>query len=166
MTTQSRLSQRPRIFLWALPVLALILLLPVLGHFEVDRYTEPLIGKTTGKVIFTSLFALLLLLPFIRQMRYTGRRKKIISEILERGEAAEAVITGIDQTGAKTTDGVDERWRVGLGLDIKRSSGESYSAGTDCFISTIHLPQYQPGKTVRVKINPDNREEVVIVGLE
>jgi hypothetical protein len=166
MTTQSRLSQRPRIFLWALPVLLFIMLLPVLGHFEVDRYTDPLIGKTTGKVIFTTLFALLLVLPFIRNMRYTGWRKRIISEILERGEAAEAVITSIEQTGVKRTDGVDERWRVELVLDIKRSSGESHSARTDCFISTIHLPQYQPGKAVQVKINPDNREEVVIIGLE
>jgi len=165
-TTQSRLTQRPNMFLSVLPILIFIILLPILGYFNVDQYTYAIFGEMPTKVVFWSLFSILFLLPFITHYRYMNKRKEIIRELLETGEPAEAVITGIDQTGSKTTDGVDERWRVDLGLDVTRSSGELYHVKADYFISIIHIPQYQPGKTVQVKINPDNKEEVVIVGLE
>jgi hypothetical protein len=149
-----------------MPLLLFIALLPILGHLNFEQHASPVLGKTLARAIFWSVFVALLLLPFVTSLRHQARRRAIIREIMERGEAAAAVITRIEQTGRRTSDGVDEKWRVELGLEVTRSSGESYQARTDCYISTVHLPQYQPGKAVQVKMAPGNREEVVVVGLE
>jgi len=51
-------------------------------------------------------------------------------------------------------------------LDILSKSGQSYSLKIRYFIPVRLVLQYQPGVNIPVKINRENREEIIISGLD
>ena len=77
---------------------------------------------------------------------------------IENGILAQATVLRIWETGIT----VNDRPQVGFLLNVQHPDGSSYEAETKAVVSLINLPQVQPGATVAVKIDPNNRSRVAL----
>jgi hypothetical protein len=77
---------------------------------------------------------------------------------IENGILGQATILRIWETGIT----VNDRPQVGFSLNVQHPDGSSYEAETKAVVSLINLPQVQPGATVAVKIDPNNRSRVAL----
>ncbi len=80
------------------------------------------------------------------------------SQLLERGLPAEAVILGIEPTGSTFND----QPQVEIRLEVRPADGAAYEAETTMIINPVYLPEFQPGKTVRVRYDAEDRSKVAI----
>ena len=77
-------------------------------------------------------------------------------ELQKVGRPAQALILQIADTGWTLNDDPV----VDFLLEVHPEQEESYQARTKIVISRVHIPQFQPGATVPVRIDPKNRERV------
>jgi hypothetical protein len=77
---------------------------------------------------------------------------------IDKGLLGQATILKIWETGLR----VNDRPQVGFLLNIQHPDGSTYEAETKAVISVIHLPQFQPGATVAVKIDVNDRQRVAL----
>ncbi|HEY7162431.1 MAG TPA: DUF3592 domain-containing protein [Acidobacteriota bacterium] len=77
-------------------------------------------------------------------------------ELSTNGEAAQAEILKIWDTGMTVNDDPV----VGFLLDVHPEGKDAYQAETKLRISRVYVPQYQPGATVPVRIDPANPQRV------
>jgi hypothetical protein len=75
---------------------------------------------------------------------------------IENGVLGQATILKIWETGLT----VNDRPQIGFLLNIQHPDGSSYETETKAVIPIIHLPQFQPGATVAVKIDANDRQRV------
>jgi hypothetical protein len=77
----------------------------------------------------------------------------------ETGEAATARILRVWDTGIT----VNEDPVIGLDVEVSRAGGASYKATIPkSLISRIDIPQFQPGQTVSVRVDPQNPTSVAL----
>jgi hypothetical protein len=77
----------------------------------------------------------------------------------ETGEAATARVVEIWDTGMTVNDDPV----IGLRVEVSRADGSVYTATiAKSLVSRVHIPQFQPGSTVPVRIDPQDSANVVL----
>ena len=82
----------------------------------------------------------------------------VVHDLQTRGLAAEAKILKIWDAGVRVNDDPV----VGFLLEVYPPDGESYEAQTKGPISIVHMPRFQPGAVVPVRIDPQNPARVAL----
>lgn len=98
------------------------------------------------------LFAFLYTLYSLFWPEYS--RNKLIRE----GVQANGIILDADPTGSVYNSQPEIRFR----LRVSPADGREYEAETDMIINPIYAPQFQPGKTVKVRYDQQDRARVTI----
>ena len=81
--------------------------------------------------------------------------------IVEEGIFADAVIIDINDTGNRMNDNPE----VEISLQVTAKDGSSYRAVYVDYLSPVTLVKVSPGKTVKVKYDPEDPSRVVVAGL-
>lgn len=77
----------------------------------------------------------------------------------ETGEPATARIIEIWDTGMTVNDDPV----IGLRVEVSRADGSAYTTTIEkSLVSRVHIPQFQPGSTVAVRIDPQDSANVVL----
>ncbi|HEX6900546.1 MAG TPA: hypothetical protein VF789_12555 [Thermoanaerobaculia bacterium] len=77
----------------------------------------------------------------------------------ETGEPATARILEIWDTGMTVNDDPV----IGLRVEVSRADGSVYTTTiAKSLVSRVHIPQFQPGETVAVRIDPQNSANVAL----
>lgn len=79
-------------------------------------------------------------------------------QLLRRGVRATAVILAADPTG----NVYNSQPEVRLRLRVTPTSGVAYEAETVMVINPIYVPEFQPGMSVKVRIDPQQPSRVAI----
>ena len=108
-----------------------------------------------------SLLALILFMVAILSScamidRYTG--EDVNQPVRETGVGASAQVLEIWETGVTLNDNPI----VGFRLQVTLEDGTRNEAETRNVVSLIHIPQVQPGATLPVKVDPENRQRVAL----
>lgn len=102
--------------------------------------------------VFGSIFWKILFKPMVETHR-----------LLERGEDAEATILALQENGSSlTVAGGVPKPGIRLTLEVHSKSRPAYQAQTNAFISTFEIGMYQPGQTVKIKIDPENPQRIIL----
>jgi hypothetical protein len=111
----------------------------------------PLLGSILAVMIY-SVFGVALWIAF----RPQRQRKRLV----KKGVAAEATILSIQETGWT----IQENYGIAkLRLTVEPGDGKpSYEAETRAMINRFDIPQYQPGKRVKVAIDQRDPQKVAI----
>jgi hypothetical protein len=112
----------------------------------------------TGMKRLSALTALVFLLAgcaIANRMSGISEEKRL----QEVGESARATIIAISDTGMTLNDDPVVRLRV----TIHRAAGDDYEAEIPkSVISRVHIPQFQPGHVVPVRVDPVDRARVAL----
>jgi hypothetical protein len=79
-------------------------------------------------------------------------------KILREGSPATAVILDADPTGNVSNSQPEIRLR----LKVSPPDGSSYETETVMVVNPVYIPEFQPGKTVKVKYDKEDRSKVAI----
>lgn len=74
------------------------------------------------------------------------------------GTPAEATIVEIWDTGVSINDDPV----VGFLLEVRPEGREAYRAKTKLLVSKVHIPQFQPGRVVPVRVDPNDPNHVAL----
>jgi hypothetical protein len=111
----------------------------------------------------TVLILALVALAFVPFVRRTLRQRSVNKELLATGVTAPATLISMQQTGMKTTVGVNESWQVNLLLQVQPADGSAFQAQVPHMVSVLEIPQYQPGATLIVRFDPNDRTKVAVL---
>lgn len=89
----------------------------------------------------------------------TGRMKK---RLLREGEEADAVLLNIEQTGLF----INNRPQIKLQVQVHPPSGRNFVSEVREVLSLIDLSQLRIGSNLKVKYNPANTKEVIVLRRE
>ena len=78
--------------------------------------------------------------------------------ILQNGIPAQAKIRGVRQTGVL----VNNQPQIEFDLDVQPTGGAAYQAKAKAVIPMIHIPQFQPGMDIPVKVQPSDPMQVAL----
>jgi hypothetical protein len=94
-------------------------------------------------------------------MIMTGSKREARDARIEKhGVGAPAQILSIVDTGSRYNNNPE----VILKLEVRPEKGTPFPAEVRTVVSMVDLPGYQPGVMLRVKYDPDNTANVVILG--
>mgnify|MGYP000850368484 CR=1 FL=1 len=79
-------------------------------------------------------------------------------QLLKHGVAGEGVIVEIHPTGNLYND----QPQVRVKIRVSASSTDPFEAETKMIINPVYLPQFQPGRMVRVKFDPRDHSKVAV----
>jgi hypothetical protein len=79
-------------------------------------------------------------------------------KVLEGGVSGQATILQVRQTGVM----VNNQPQAVLTLEVRIPGWEPYQAETKMVIPIVNVPQFQPGTEVPVKVDPSNRNKVIL----
>ncbi|MBD2871344.1 hypothetical protein [Paenibacillus arenilitoris] len=100
----------------------------------------------------TAVFIILISLPIclvaFLVIRQSFQPNREIKQILKNGVPKEATIASIRQTDTE----INGHPEVFIGLSIAREHGEPLRTIIKTAIQMVHIPKYQPGRKVRVKV--------------
>lgn len=105
------------------------------------------------------LITVVTIVPMIMVFRRVFGGIKQTNQLIATGEAAQAKILKMWDTGTTLNDNP----QVGLLLEIHAINRSPYQVETKCFVSRLKIPQVQTGSTVNVKID---RQDTTKVALE
>lgn len=100
------------------------------------------------------VFAILatVLVPIMRADERNAR-------ILREGVAAKARVSSIRPTGGHHNEDPE----VVITLEVLSPSDRPFAATIETFVSPVHLPRFQPGLTVDVRLDPNEPRNVALV---
>jgi hypothetical protein len=78
--------------------------------------------------------------------------------VLQDGIPAQARIVSVRQTGVM----LNNQPQIAFELEVQPPGGTPYQAQAKAVIPMIHIPQFQPGAEVPVKIHPSDPTQVVM----
>lgn len=78
--------------------------------------------------------------------------------LLKNGIRAEAEIISVEDTGSRYNDQPEVR----LVLKVNPETSTPYSTETVMYISPVYIPQFQPGKKVVIRHDPDDKMKVAV----
>lgn len=110
--------------------------------------------KNNGNWIAILCFAVAIGFAFYSFFWRDYQRDKLI----ERGLPATAVILNADPTG----NTYNSQPEIRLKLRVSPPQGQPYETETEMVINPIYAPQFQPGKSVKVKYDPEDRSKVAV----
>lgn len=79
-------------------------------------------------------------------------------QLIKTGVPAEATILSADPTG----NVYNSQPQVRLKLEVRPKDGEAYQAETKMIINPVYIPQFQPGRTVRVRYDQNDKSKIAI----
>lgn len=79
--------------------------------------------------------------------------------LLKSGIEANARVTALEDTGNR----LNRNPQVRMKLSVAPEGQAPFQAELTAYISTVDLPNYQPGKEIRVKYNPRDPSSVALV---
>jgi hypothetical protein len=122
------------------------------GVFAVLRSGDP--GKVQIAVAMVVVFGAMgfLLYKFLWQPRFNVRR------LQKDGIPGKAKILEVIETNIT----VNNNPQIKLVMELKNKSGEFYNAQCKTVVSRKSPVFFQPGKEVKVKIDPDNEKNIII----
>lgn len=110
-------------------------------------------------VILISLSICFLAFMVIRQSFQANREVKYI---LKNGVPAEATVSSLRQTNTE----INGHPEVYIGLTIPREHAEPYRMIIKAVIYIVNIPQYEPGRKVKVKmLEADGKIKVALEGV-
>lgn len=110
-------------------------------------------------VILISLSICFLAFMVIRQSFEANREVKYI---LKNGVPAEATVSSLRQTNTE----INGHPEVYIGLTIPREHAEPYRTIIKAVIYIVNIPQYEPGRKVKVKmLEADGKIKVALEGV-
>lgn len=101
---------------------------------------------------------LIVMVPLVFGLFFTFWPEYQRSQLIKNGVAASGTILSIQPTG--TT--VNDQPQVSIHLNIEAADGEVFEADTTMIINPVYLTEFQPGKHVQVKYDPDDKTKVAI----
>jgi len=99
---------------------------------------------------------LLGLIPFAYMLYPELERDRLITN----GMPAEARILKIEYTGNQ----INRQPQMRLWLEVRPPNGIPYKAQAKMIVSAMHAPRFQPGKFVRVRFDPEKKQNVAVEG--
>jgi len=97
----------------------------------------------------------------VRWNRVSREMDQRMAEMLARKERLEtggiialATIRKIDMGGTTVTTGVSRELEVILGLDVEPENAAPFTTTMTTMVSELHIPQYQPGRRLKIKYDP------------
>lgn len=87
------------------------------------------------------------------------KKRKLNRYLIKEGTEAEATLLNMEQTGMY----VNNLPQVKLQLQVQPGIGRNFVAETSEILSFIDLAHIKVGNTVRVKYNPMNNKEIMLV---
>ena len=105
------------------------------------------------------LFTLFFVVVFGSVFWYAFRPQAKARELMETGEPAQAKILEVRDTGV-TINEINPM--IKLLLEVQPEEGEPYQTETRLLINRTQIPQFQPGMTIPVMIDPEDREQVAV----
>jgi hypothetical protein len=117
----------------------------------VGGLSAAIIGITCIGILITTGITVLAIVLIRRSV---GPNKKV----LQQGVDGEATILEISQTGMM----VNDQPQAALKLEVRVPGWEPYQAVTKMVIPIVNVPQFQPGAVMPVKVDPNNRANVVL----
>ena len=119
-------------------------------------------SKPTARSIFTVLTICgSIAIPIVAMVFVMRFIKKTVGpnrDVLQNGISAQAKIVSVQQTGVRLND----QPQILFDLEIRPPGGAPYRAQTKAVIPIIHIPQFQPGADVPVKIHPTDPAQVAL----
>jgi hypothetical protein len=113
-----------------------------------------LVAIETGATV---LFCLVFFGIFYFAFRWAFRSVNLAQDLAERGEAAEATIIEVRETGVT----VNEIYpMIGVTLEVRRAGRPPYQVKTRWLIDRFQIPQFQPGAVIPVMVDPDDPDNV------
>jgi hypothetical protein len=88
--------------------------------------------------------------------RWTG--VALTRELQQTGEPGTALVLRIDDTGMTLNDDPVALLR----LEVHPRQGDAYEATAKVLIPRLHVPQFQPGATVPVRVDPRDKMRVAV----
>jgi hypothetical protein len=88
----------------------------------------------------------------------TMGRERDREEILGTGKPADGTILDIEDTGNRFNDQPE----VILSLEVRPPDGPSYKAQARMILSPVHIPRFQPGAEVKLKVDPEDPSRVAV----
>jgi len=79
--------------------------------------------------------------------------------VMQQGIPATAKILEVEQTGVLVNHMPQVRFR----LEVQHPQRGTYEASAKAVIQMVHIPQYQPGAEISVKVHPTDPTQVEIV---
>jgi hypothetical protein len=111
----------------------------------------------------TALVLALVALAFAPFVVRALRQRSVNKQLMATGETAPATLVTMQQTGVKMTVGVNESWQVNLLLQVQPADGSAFQAQVPHMVSVLEIPQYQPGATLLVRFDPNDRTKVAVL---
>lgn len=82
-------------------------------------------------------------------------------KLLQTGAPAQATILGIWDTGLTVNDNP----QIGMHLEVRPANGEPFQAQVKKIVSRIQISQFQPGATLEVRYDPNDRTKVAVAAI-
>ena len=79
-------------------------------------------------------------------------------QLIQNGTPANGVITDIDPTG----NIVNDQPQVNVKVRVTTDTGETFEAVATMIINPVYIPQFQPGKNVKVRFDPQDHSKIAI----
>ena len=99
-----------------------------------------------------------------REIEQMMREKVARNECLRaQGKEAVAEIKKIAMGSCTVTTGVSRELEVLLELEVTPENSAPFSLRISLMISELHIPQYQPGKQIRIRYVPDDPENCEVI---
>lgn len=127
------------------------------GHWPITREVKMEIANPAGAIaLLVAACAGLIVIGSVLLFVFVFRAAR--APQIKDGLLGQATILKIWETGLR----VNERPQIGFLLNVQHPDGSSYEIETKAVIPIIHLPQFQPGATIAVKIDAHNRSRVAL----
>ena len=105
-----------------------------------------------------------------RKAKTTARRgSQAMSEIAaeakkhellaKRGKPGQAIVKAMRETGAAA----DGKTQIELDVSVRSGGGQPYDATFRELVPTGDLPRYQPGTTLAVRVDPEDRQSLTVI---
>jgi hypothetical protein len=92
---------------------------------------------------------------FQSTIRVTGQDRQLLAQ----GIPASARILGVEDTYTRVSANPLVRFR----LEVQPKNGQPYETTSEAIVSVVNLPRFQPGTSVEVRVDPEDRTRVAVV---
>lgn len=113
---------------------------------------------TTFVILLVVGILILVFVPLVIVFSTIRRKYSPDARVIQQGDPAEATITRIWQTGVR----VNNRYGVGMELDVRRPGYPPYTAKMQALISILDVSKFQTGAVIPVKVDPNRPERVYL----
>lgn len=120
--------------------------------------TTPAPYDKRTKMMITVGVSIMLLLGVALPLFFVFYPEYERDQLIKNGTAASGVITNIQPTG----NIVNDQPQVKVTVRVTTDNGETFESIATMIINPVYIPQFQPGKNVKVKFDPADRSKMAI----